>query len=139
MATQTFSCSIVTPERSVLEADDATFVAIPAHDGEIGILKGRSPLLCQLGIGTLRVERDGEVESFYVDRGFAQMVDNKLTVLTEQAKRAGEIDRQQAAEALVSAEAMPFKGSEEMWADERMVAIRRAKTQIALADKSSSD
>lgn len=134
MATQTFSCSIVTPERSVLETEGATFVALPAHDGEIGILHGRSPLLCQLGIGKLRVEKNGDVETFYVDRGFAQMVDNKLTILTEQAKRASEIDRQEAAEALANAESMPVKGGEDMWSDERLVAIRRAKIQLSLVD-----
>lgn len=84
MAEKTFHCSVVTPERAVLETD-ATFVAFPAHDGEIGILQNRAPLLCQLGKGILRVEIGKETQRFKIEGGFAQMVDNKLTLLTDGA------------------------------------------------------
>ncbi|MEM1177241.1 MAG: ATP synthase F1 subunit epsilon [Acidobacteriota bacterium] len=128
MAEDTFQCSIVTPERAVLETEAATFVSIPAHDGEIGFLAGRAPLLCQLGIGVLRVEMGQEVEVFYVDRGFAQMAENKLTVLTEQARRPAELDRAELEQSLKSAE------SEEL-SDKRLLAIKRAKTQLAVLDR----
>lgn len=85
MAEKTFHCSVVTPERAVLETE-ASFVAFPAHDGEIGILQNRAPLLCQLGKGTLRVELGKESHRFQIEGGFAQMVDNKLTILTNDAK-----------------------------------------------------
>lgn len=84
MAEKTFHCSVVTPERAVLDTD-ATFVAFPAHDGEFGILQNRAPLLCQLGKGTLRVELGKETQRFKIEGGFAQMVDNKLTILTGSA------------------------------------------------------
>lgn len=131
MANDTFHCSIVTPERAVLEAE-AHSVSLPAHDGEIGILRGRAPLLCQLGIGTLRVEGPAGKEVFFVDRGFAQMADNKLTILTEQARRPAEIDREATEKALHDAQAMEVRGGEEIWDDERLVAIHRAKAQIKL-------
>lgn len=85
MGDKTFHCSVVTPERAVLDTD-ATFVAFPAHDGEIGILYNRAPLLCQLGKGTLRVELGKESHRYTIEGGFAQMVDNKLTILTDNAK-----------------------------------------------------
>lgn len=135
MANDTFQCSIVTPERAVLETE-ATSVTIPAHDGAIGILRGRAPLLCQLGIGTLTVEGPAGREVFFVDRGFAQMVDNKLTVLTEQARRPAEIKRQEVQDALSEAEAMAFHGSDDIWSDKRSVAIRRAKSQLKVLDQS---
>ena len=86
---KTFSCSVVTPERAVLECD-ATFVALPAHDGEIGILFNRAPLLCRLGDGRLRVESDTEKHVLHVAGGFAEMVANRLTILTEEATVADE-------------------------------------------------
>lgn len=134
MANDTFHCSIVTPERAVLETE-AKMVSLPAHDGEMGILRGRAPLLCQLGIGTLRVEGPGGNQVFFVDRGFAQMVDNKLTVLTEQARRPAEIDAGEAQKSLDEAQAMEVKGAERMWDDERLVAIHRARTQIKVKEK----
>ena len=141
MADNTFHCSIVTPERAVLETDAATLVTLPAHDGEIGILRGRAPILCQLGIGTLRVETSEGEQSLFVDRGFAQMVDNKLTVLTEQARRPQELDQAEIDEAMEMAQAMPIQGGETLWADDRQVAIQRARAQLRVKrlDHSSDD
>ena len=135
MAAETFHCSIVTPERAVLETDQASFASIPAHDGEIGILTRRAPLLCQLGIGVLRVAIGDKVEVFYVDQGFAQMADNKLTVLTEQARRPSELEREAILAAIDEAHAMEIRGAEHLWADERMVALHRAKTQLTVLDR----
>ena len=126
----TFQCSVVTPERAVLECE-ARFVAFPAHDGEIGILRGRSPLLCQLGIGPLRVESDDETHVLMIDGGFAQMVENRLTLLTEQAHPASEVDREAALEALKAALAREASSADEH--EERQKDIRRARVQLKVA------
>ncbi len=81
---KTFNCSVVTPERAVLECE-AIFAALPAHDGEIGILFNRAPLLCRLGDGQLRIESATEKHVLHVAGGFAEMVANRLTILTEEA------------------------------------------------------
>jgi F-type H+-transporting ATPase subunit epsilon len=128
----TFHCSVITPERAVLEAD-ASFVAFPAHDGEVGILPGRAPLLFKLGIGILRVESpsvDGGEERLFIDGGFAQMVEDRLTILTEQAKRPAEIDRAAAEKALAAAHDMPMEGDAEFAARQR--AMERARVQLRL-------
>lgn len=127
----TFHCSVITPERAVLETD-ATFVAFPAHDGEVGILKDRAPLLYKMGIGVLRVETPEGNHTFFVDGGFAQMVENRLTLLTEQAKSVNEIDRAAAERALDEARNLPAKGETEIAARQR--AVQRARVQIQLAD-----
>ncbi len=126
----TFHCSVITPERAVLETD-ATFVAFPAHDGEVGILKDRAPLLYKMGIGVLRVETPEGNHTFFVDGGFAQMVENRLTLLTEQAKSVNEIDRAAAERALDEARSLPAKGETEIAARQR--AVQRARVQIQLA------
>ena len=126
---ETFSCSIVTPERAVLECD-ADFVAFPAHDGEIGILTHRAPLVCKMGIGPLRVETGGEKQIFFVDGGFAQVVGNRLTLLTEQARKVDELDATAAEQALVEARAM--KITDEASFDARGKAIKRAQVQLEL-------
>lgn len=126
----TFHCSVITPEQAVLETE-ATFVAFPAHDGEVGILPGRAPLLFKMGIGSLRVESPEGNHHFFVDGGFAQMVENRLTLLTEQAKAVEEIDRAAAERALAEAREMPMVTDAEFAARQR--AIRRAETQIHLA------
>jgi len=127
----TFHCSVITPERAVLEAD-ATFVAFPAHDGEVGILPGRAPLLFKMGIGSLRVETPEGNREFFVDGGFAQMVENRLTLLTEQARAVEDIDPAAAERALDEAREMPSITDAEFAARQR--AVRRAETQIHLAE-----
>ena len=128
---ETFHCSVITPERAVLEAD-ATFVAFPAHDGEVGILPGRAPLLFKMGIGELRVESPEGNHTFFVDGGFAQMVENRLTLLTEQAKALEEIDRAAVERALDEAKGMPMVTESEFAARQR--AVRRAEVQLHLTE-----
>ncbi len=127
----TFHCSVITPERAVLEAD-ATFVAFPAHDGEVGILKNHAPLLYKLGVGLLRVKTPEGEQAFFVDGGFAQMVENRLTLLTEQARPAAEVDRAVVDRAREEARALPSTGGEaEMAAKYRAEQRARVLSRIA--------
>jgi F-type H+-transporting ATPase subunit epsilon len=128
----TFHCSVITPERAVLETD-ATFVAFPAHDGEVGILPNRAPLLYRMGIGELRVESQEGNHVLFVAGGFAQMVENRLTLLTEQAKRIDELDAAAAERALAEARAMPMVTEAEFNARQR--AVRSAEVQRHLLAK----
>jgi len=91
VADRAFTCKVITPERTALSTK-ATFAAIPAHDGEIGILRDRAPLLCKLGIGVLRIEAQDGQKRYFIDGGFAQVLNNTVTLLTEQAMSESEID-----------------------------------------------
>src|SRR5881227_3462381 len=91
-----FRCVIVTPEQQVLD-ESLSQAILPAHDGLVGILTDRAPLLVKLGQGPLRVDPvGGPSRNFYVEGGVAQMKDNRLTILTNQATPAGEIDAEAA-------------------------------------------
>lgn len=133
-AVKTFHCSIVTPERSVLETDAATFVALPAWDGEIGFLVDRAPLICRLAAGEARVRTAEGEQGWFIDGGFAEMVDNRLTVLTESARGPEELDRSAAQQALDEALAMPVRDKAEEAARDR--ALQRARAQLRLSDRS---
>ncbi len=119
----TFHCSVITPERAVLETD-AMFVALPAHDGEVGVLRNRAPMLYKLGTGELRVEAPEGKHLLFVDGGFAQMVDNRLTLLTEQAKRLEEIDAAGVDRALAEARALPKGGEPALRAQKRAAVLK---------------
>ena len=83
-----FQCDIVTPDHEVFK-EPVSSVVLPAHDGYLGILTGRAPILVRLGAGTLTATlvRGGSA-AFEVRGGVAQMKDNRLTVLTEAASPA---------------------------------------------------
>lgn len=127
--TDTFHCSVITPERAMLEAE-ATFVAFPAHDGEVGILAHRAPLLFKMGAGELRVESPQGNQILFVDGGFAQMVENRLTLLTEVAKRIEEIDPAAIERQLAEAYRMPMKTDAEFRARQRMLRSAQAQREM---------
>ena len=91
MAESTFTCTVITPESTVLNSQ-ATSAVIPANDGEIGVLYNRAPMLCRLGVGVMRLETPAGPRKLFIDAGFAQVLDNKLTVLTDAALSPEKID-----------------------------------------------
>src|SRR5437016_7427742 len=95
-------CVVVTPERAVLD-ETVDFVALPMYDGELVVLPGRAPLIGRLGYGELRIRRQGEIQRFFVDGGFAQVRANVVTVLTPRAVKAEQIDTAAARQALEAA------------------------------------
>ncbi|MFH1748634.1 MAG: ATP synthase F1 subunit epsilon [Planctomycetota bacterium] len=81
---------VITPERQVLEESSGS-VVFTAHDGEMGVLTDRAPLMCELGIGQLRYEAGGQTRRLFIDGGFAQVIKNQVTILTQQAIPAEEV------------------------------------------------
>lgn len=125
----TFHCSVITPERVMVETD-ATFVAFPAQDGEVGILPGRAPLLFAMGAGELRVQSPQGDQVLFVDGGFAQMVENRLTLLTQVARKIEEIDPAAVEKQLADAHAMPMKTDAEFKARQRVLRSAQAQRRI---------
>jgi F-type H+-transporting ATPase subunit epsilon len=81
----TITCSLITPEQEVFEKD-ATYVDLPAHDGQMGFMANRAPLLVKLGTGVLTVKGTGGETKVNISGGFAQMKGNTLAVLTDSAE-----------------------------------------------------
>ena len=126
---KTINFVVVTPERQVVEGT-ADAVVIPMHDGELGILPDRAPLMCELGIGQMRYQQAGGTRRLYIDGGFAQVHDNHVTVLTEHAAPAEEITDEMIAEADQKATDITAHTQEALEA--RRLAKRRASTLRAL-------
>ena len=84
---------IVTPEREVVVADDATLVIAKGVEGDVGIMSGHAPLLIALGIGPLTLVREGNRrEVIAIDGGFLQVSRDQVIVLAEYAIMPSEID-----------------------------------------------
>src|SRR4051794_25457602 len=82
---------VVTPEQAVLD-EAADFVAVPMYDGELGVLPGRAPLIGRLGAGELRLQQANAVRRYFVDGGFVQVRSDVVTLLTDKAVPAEQID-----------------------------------------------
>ena len=80
----TITCSLITPEQEVFEKQ-ASYIDLPAHDGQMGFMANRAPLLVKLGEGVLTVKGDGGETQMQISGGFAQMKGNTLSILTDKA------------------------------------------------------
>jgi F-type H+-transporting ATPase subunit epsilon len=135
-----FQVVIVTPEQQVLD-ETVSQAIIPAHDGQIGILTDRAPLLVKLGQGPLKLDlaagggqqgRSG-TRMFYVEGGIAQMKDNNLTVVTQMAVPAEEISAETAR--AEQAEATAQVPTDEKTREDRARRLKRASVMQEMAGK----
>ncbi|QDT03803.1 ATP synthase epsilon chain, sodium ion specific [Rubripirellula lacrimiformis] len=120
-------CVVVTPEKTELDRE-ADYISLPMDDGELGVLKGRAPMIGRLGFGTLRLQTAAGPERYYVDGGFAQVEDNVVNVLTGRLIPVDLIDSDKARDELNDARALPSSKQEEMAA--KLVAIRKARGKL---------
>jgi F-type H+-transporting ATPase subunit epsilon len=82
---------IVTPAKKVL-SETVDSVTVPTASGEVGILSNHAPLISALKPGILSVNRSGSTEKMVVSGGFVEVSSNKVSVLTDIAEKAEEID-----------------------------------------------
>jgi F-type H+-transporting ATPase subunit epsilon len=124
------TCVVVTPEQTALE-QKADFVALPLYDGEIGIAANHSPLIGRLGYGEMRIKSGGTTSAYYVDGGFVQVANNVVSVLTNRAVPARNLDAVAAEKQLATATAKPASTPELMAIRDRAVAQARAQLKTA--------
>ena len=131
MAYTPFKASVVTPEKTILDGE-ITIAVLPADDGYLGVLNRHAPLVAKLKPGILKLDVVGKGEEWFViSGGYAQMKDNALAILTDDALAASEATGELAAEELAKAEALPDET--ESQARRRQTAIARAAAIQAIA------
>lgn len=132
---ENFRCTIVTPEYQAFDGE-VKYASIPAWDGQIGLMHQRAPLLVKLGDGPLRLDlASGGSQWFFVGGGFAQMKDNKLSVVTGEATQAQEIAGRDAEAALKEAQARVARTDEEVGRRGREVTRARSLMNLAARAK----
>lgn len=94
---------IITPDAKVLSTE-ADQVVLPTESGEAGILTGHIPLVTKIVAGELKVIKGGQAEYIAVDHGFAKVLGNTVSVLTEAAIDVTEIDLSEVESAQARAE-----------------------------------
>jgi len=97
------SIEIVTPEQRVLttECDE---VRLPGVDGGFGIRPGHTPLVAALTAGELIYVNGGSEQRYAVGEGFAEVSNDKVRILVEEAVRADQIDPTRASAELKEAQ-----------------------------------
>ncbi len=124
------SCIVVTPEDTILD-EKADFVVVPLFDGELGIGANHSPMIGRLGYGELRLRTGGNVQRFYVDGGFVEVLGDTITVLTNQAVLTTEVDLEESRSLLAEANKLPIATAEQLEIRERRISQARGKIRLA--------
>lgn len=75
------SLKITSPD-GVLCEDTASYVRLQAADGSVGVLPGHAPMLVALVKGQVCYRKDGAMYTVDVDRGVAEIKDNRIVILS---------------------------------------------------------
>ena len=100
---ETLRLLLVTPERTLLD-EEVDEVRAPGTVGEFGVLPNHITFLSSLQAGRLEYTRSNQSTRLALSGGFAEVVDNVMTVLADSAELADEIDLEAARTALGEAE-----------------------------------
>lgn len=124
---------IVTPEEKVY-SETVDSVVLPTTSGEVGILPGHIPLITEIKAGELAVSKDGALDLLAVDIGFAEVIGDTVSVLTEAAVDIEDIDLASVEEAQRRAEeALKEAEGQDMDPDE--ILALEAKVRFALVQQ----
>ena len=100
----TIHVDIVSAEKEIWSGP-ATMVFAPGEMGELGIAPRHTPLLTRLKAGEVRVQdQKGEEESYFISGGILEIQPHVVTVLTDTAIRAEDLDEAAALKARQEAE-----------------------------------
>jgi len=101
---ETIKVDIVSAEKELFSGE-AAMVFCPAIMGEVGIAPQHSPLVTKLQPGEVRLKfASGEEEGYYVSGGMLEVQPHLVTVLSDTALRAHDIDEAAALKAKEEAE-----------------------------------
>jgi len=121
---------IVTPDKVVL-SEAVDYVGAPGYEGEFGILPNHIPFLAALRIGTLYYKANGKAHNVFVSGGFAEISDNKVSILAESAERAEDIDVERARKAKERAEARIAQSRDKIDFARAQAALQRAVQRMS--------
>ena len=93
-----FKLNIISPEKKFLEGD-CEFLEFVSTEGELGIYAKHIPLTTILEPCVMRIHNDGEIKKAAILGGFVEILQERVTVLAEDAQWPEEIDVERAKKA----------------------------------------
>lgn len=99
-----FTLKVITPDRVFYEDDAVTMVEFNTTEGEIGIYKKHVPTTVIVKPGILTITKEDEVKEAALHAGFAEILEDQVTILAEIVEWPEEIDEDRAAAAKKRAE-----------------------------------
>jgi len=118
---------LVAADRTVWSGE-ATMVIARTVEGEMGILRGHTPVLSLLADAVVEIDTgEGDVVVAAVDGGFISVANDRVSILSEHAILAADID--------VSAERSELEAAQNDEDSDAEARIRRAEARIRAAER----
>ena len=92
---KTLRLRIITPSKVLFEGD-VEMVKMRAFEGDMAVLPGHGLLMTTLAYGVLKAVSGEKEEFFSVLGGYAEILPDQVTILSDAAERPDEIDRERA-------------------------------------------
>jgi len=120
---------VITPDKVVWDAS-ADELILPSSTGQLGILTDHAPLLTALDIGVMRLKTDGNWTSIVLMEGFAEVEDNKITILSNGAEEWSTIDPSTAQSELEKVTLLVDQATTKKEKIEATLELRKAKARL---------
>jgi F-type H+-transporting ATPase subunit epsilon len=120
---------VITPDRVVWDAN-ADEIILPSSSGQLGILVDHAPLLTALEIGVMRLKAEDKWTSIVLMEGFAEVENNKVTILCNGAEEGRTIDRSLAQVELEKVTLLVDQATTKKEKIEATIQLRKSKARL---------
>ena len=129
MAKHSLKSKLISVESTVYPGATEELI-LPSSTGQIGILVDHAPLLTALDIGVMRLKSDGGWTSIVLMEGFAEVEDNKVTILCNGAEEGSSINLTTAQEELEKVTLLVDEATTKKEKIEATIQLRKAKARL---------
>lgn len=131
----TYALEIVTPDRKFFE-DQVEMLITRTSQGDIGILKGHEPMVAPLAVGAIKIKQDDNFKVAACSGGFMTVSKDKVTLITDAAEWAEEIDVERALAAMERAKVrMASTQDKNLDIDRARIALAKAMNRLRVTGK----
>ena len=134
MAEDKVEFELVSPEKLLLSRK-VDMVVVPGAEGDMGVLPQHSRAITTVRPGTIVVYEGGAVtDRIFIAGGFAEVSDNRCTVLAEEAMPVEDIDKNAVEQALSTARDSVSSASSDAARNTLEIAVTVAEAKIQAAN-----
>ncbi|MFK5891623.1 MAG: F0F1 ATP synthase subunit epsilon [Pseudomonadota bacterium] len=131
----TMKLDIVSAEQEIY-SDLSEMVIVPGTDGDLGIMPQHTQLISTLKPGEVIITlQGGKKESIYISGGILEVQPHVVTILSDTALRAADLDEDRALQAKEKAEALLEENSGEIDIAKAQAELMQAIEQLKLIEK----
>jgi F-type H+-transporting ATPase subunit epsilon len=131
----TMHLDIVSAEQEIFSGA-VNMVVAPAEEGDIGIMPRHSPLITRMKPGEVKVTHEGEDDQFfYVSGGILEIQPHVVTILSDTAVRAKDLDEARVNEMKRHAEAVLADKTSEFEEARALAELAQITAQLRMLER----